>query len=42
MSVSTSIQHQRIPANAVATAACDVDSGVSIYFYGYWFSQGLA
>ncbi|WP_268895845.1 hypothetical protein [Halopseudomonas bauzanensis] len=42
MSVSTSIQHHRIPANAVAAAVCDASSGVSTYFYGYWFSQGLA
>lgn len=41
MSANTSIQHHRIPANAAATAACVMDGGC-IYFYGYWFSQGLA
>ena len=41
MSQISSIQHQSIPASAVAAAACAVDTGVSAYFYGYWFSHGL-
>ena len=34
------IQLQDTPARAVSSAVCAV--GVSAYFYGYWFSYGLA
>lgn len=41
MSVISSIQHQDASASAVCAAACVMSSGVSAYFYGYWFSDGL-
>lgn len=40
MSASTSIQLDRTTASAVLpAAACALGMG---YFYGYWFSHGLA
>lgn len=41
MAVSASILQHHTPAVAVA-AACALVAGVAVYFYGYWFSYGLA
>ena len=40
MNSIASIQLQDTPARAVLSAVCA--AGVCVYFYGYWFSYGLA
>lgn len=43
MTTIAPIQLPGNPANAVSPAAvCAANPGVSAYFYGYWFSYGLA
>lgn len=42
MTHPTSMSHQPSPVCAVAESARMPVGGVSTYFYGYWFSQGLA
>ena len=41
MSLNTVFQHHSDPAQAAMLPACGAQM-VSAYFYGYWFSHGLA
>jgi hypothetical protein len=42
MNRNVTTSQQISPIMAASAAACAQGSGVSAYFYGYWFSHGLA